>query len=84
MVCLALKRQAFIEILGPLEKYMAEAKSEKKINARMQELKIGQSPRGKDKHRVPAQVGDARRRTAHSRPELSSDGSVDGLASFLA
>jgi hypothetical protein len=59
MICLALRRQAFIEILGPLEKYMTEQKSEKRIAAHLSKLSLG--PNRKEgqkssKHRIPAQV----------------------------
>lgn len=52
LVCLTLKRDTFVEILGPLEQLMAREKSPQVVAQRMSKLQ----PRGAHAHRPPAEV----------------------------
>lgn len=52
LVCLTLKRDTFVEILGPLQQLMAREKSPQVVAQRMSRLQ----PRGAHSHRPPAEV----------------------------
>jgi hypothetical protein len=52
LTCLCLRRQVFVEILGPMEKYMAQQKNDELTKARLAKL----TPDPKTRKKQPATV----------------------------